>query len=103
MGAAVEGIRRDVLLRAQRQATSPYDREHVTPWARQHADLVRAQPLAPADVRATDMRLTVDTPADLAFARLIAEGLAETGVDPRLAPLRDVITVARRLPGGEDA
>ncbi len=103
MGAAVEGIRRDVLLRAQRQATSPYDREHVTPWARQHADVVRAQPLAPADVRATDLRLTVDTPADLACVRLIAEGLAEAGIDPRLAPLRDVIALARRLSGGASA
>jgi spore coat polysaccharide biosynthesis protein SpsF (cytidylyltransferase family) len=41
------------------------------------------------------LRLTVDTPDDLAFARRLAARLERTGLDPRLAPLLDVIAAAR--------
>ena len=57
----------------------------------------------PEPVRAPDLRLTVDTPDDLAFAQRLAAQLAVTGGDPRLAPLRDVIAAARRLPAREVA
>lgn len=97
LGAAVEGVRREVLLRAQREAVTAYDREHVTPWVKRADDVVRAIPLAPDDVRAPDLRLTVDTPDDLAFARRIADRLERDGLDPRLAPLADVIAAARRV------
>jgi spore coat polysaccharide biosynthesis protein SpsF len=103
LGAAVEGMRRDVLLQAHREAATPYDREHVTPWIRRADGIVAARPAAPDDVRAPDVRLTVDTPADLAFARRLASGLLDGGVDPRLAPLRSVIGVARRLSSREVA
>jgi spore coat polysaccharide biosynthesis protein SpsF len=95
LGAAVEGVRREVLLRAQREAVTAYDREHVTPWVKRADDVVRVIPLAPAAVRAPDLRLTVDTPDDLAFARRLAARLERTGLDPRLAPLLDVIAAAR--------
>jgi spore coat polysaccharide biosynthesis protein SpsF len=97
LGTAVEGVRRDVLLHAEREAVTPYDREHVTPWVRRGSRLSRVIPKAPDAVRAPDLRLTVDTPDDLAYARSLAIGLASTGCDPRLAPLRDVIAQARRL------
>jgi spore coat polysaccharide biosynthesis protein SpsF len=103
LGAAVEGMRRDVLLQAHREAATPYDREHVTPWIRRADGIVRALPTAPDDVRAPDVRLTVDTPTDLAFARRLASGLLAGGVDPRLAPLRAVIDLARHLPSREVA
>ncbi len=97
LGAAVEGVSRDVLLQAQREAASPYDREHVTPWVRRADGIVRALPLAPGPVRAPDVRLTVDTPDDLAYAQHLASRLLASGADPCLAPLPDVIALARRL------
>lgn len=97
MGTAVEGVRREVLLQAQHEATTPYDREHVTPWVRRADSLTRVTPVAPEIVRAPELRLTVDTPADLAWARQLADALAQDGRDPRLAGLRDVIALARRL------
>lgn len=103
LGAAVEGVRRDVLLQAQREATTAYDREHVTPWVRRAEGVVRALPAAPPEVRAPDLRFTVDTPDDLAYVRrLTALALAE-GLDPCLAPLSRLIALARRLPAGEGA
>lgn len=101
MGAAVEGVRRDVLLQAQREAETPYDREHVTPWVRRAEHLVRVTPTAPADVCAPDLRLTVDTPDDLAQARHLAARLLADGIDPRRAPLCQVIAAARRLSSGD--
>ncbi len=97
LGAAVEGVRRDVLLQAQQEAATPYDREHVTPWVRRADGIVRALPMAPDQVRAPDVRLTVDTPDDLVYAEQLASALRAGGADPRLAPLRDVIAQARRL------
>ena len=103
LGTAVEAVRRDVLLQAQRDAATPYDREHVTPWVRRADAVVRVAPTAPAAVRAPDLRLTVDTPDDLVLAQRVAALLAAAGGDPRLAPLRDVIAAARRLPAREVA
>ncbi len=97
-GTAVEGLRRDVLLRAHREATTAHDREHVTPWVRRHDHLVRMSPTAPEDVRAPELRFTVDTPDDLAYARRLAADLHVEGHDPRLATLPQVIAAARRVP-----
>jgi len=103
LGAAVEGIRRDVLLQAHQDATTAYDREHVTPWARRMAGVVRVMPTAPADVRAPDLRFTVDTPDDLAYARRVVDLALAEGLDPCVAPLRRLIELARRLPPREVA
>ena len=97
VGTAVEGMSRAVLLRAQREATTPYDREHVTPWARHAEDLVRVTPVAPLAVQAPDLHLTVDTPEDLTRVRRIAARLSAQGVDPRFVPLTDIVLVARAL------
>lgn len=97
LGTAVEAVTRDALLQADRDATAPYDREHVTPWIRRAGVLRRVAPLAPAAVRAPDLRLTVDTVHDLLGARYVAAELSAAGWDPRVAPLPDVIDAARRL------
>jgi spore coat polysaccharide biosynthesis protein SpsF len=103
LGAAVEGIRRDVLLQAQQEASTVYDREHVTPWVRRASGVVRVTPAAPSLVRAPDLRFTVDTPDDLAFARRLADLAAAEGLDPCLTPLAQLIALARRLPSREVA
>ena len=103
LGAAVEGVRRDVLLQAQRDATTAYDREHVTPWVRRAEGVARVMPTAPSGVRAPDLRFTVDTPDDLAFARRLVDLAVAAGLDPCLAPLGRLVGLARQLPSGEVA
>jgi spore coat polysaccharide biosynthesis protein SpsF len=103
MGTAVEGVRREALRQAQREADTPYDREHVTPWVRRADCLTRVTLLAPEDVRAPELRLTVDTPEDLAYVRRLAVALTSTEIDPRRVPLRDVIALARSWPAREVA
>lgn len=103
LGAAVEGVRREVLLHAQEEATAGYDREHVTPWVRRAEGVVRVMPTAPSHVRAPELRFTVDTPDDLAFARRLADLAVADGLDPCLAPLARLVDLARRLPSREVA
>lgn len=71
-GSAVEAVRVDALREAARVAVDPFDREHVTPWLKRTPGVRAAEPDAPAAVRRPDLRLTVDTPADLRFARALA-------------------------------
>ena len=70
IGAAVEAVTREALLRSAREAHLPDDREHVTTWVKRRSDLWNlAFPAPPAPLRRADMRVTVDTPADLAYVR----------------------------------
>lgn len=59
-GLDVEVIARPLLERAAREATRPYDREHVTPWIKRHA---RTVPVAEEE-DLSPLRLTLDTRAD---------------------------------------
>jgi spore coat polysaccharide biosynthesis protein SpsF len=78
-GAAVEAVTRDALRRAARETRLPDDREHVTTWVKRRTDLWNlAFPLAPAPVRRPDLRVTVDTPGDLAYVRSL---FARAGAD----------------------
>jgi spore coat polysaccharide biosynthesis protein SpsF (cytidylyltransferase family) len=56
--------------RAAREATAPYDREHVTPFIRNHPDSRKANLPCPVAGVARH-RWTLDTPADLAFMRAL--------------------------------
>jgi len=70
VGAAVEAVTRDALLRSAREANGPDDREHVTTWVKRRNDLWNlAFPAAPAPLHRADLRVTVDTPGDLAYVR----------------------------------
>lgn len=58
------------LERAAREATRPYDREHVTPFVRTHPDSRKVNLPCPV-VGVAKHRWTLDTPADLAFMRAV--------------------------------
>jgi len=64
----------DLLYRADREATEPFDREHVTPWIRRHPDVVRACLAGPGGV-AADQRWTLDYPQDYAFLSAVFQAL----------------------------
>ena len=73
VGGAVEAIRTSALIDASARAMSDADREHVTTCSRCDRSRYRvATPDAPRAVRRPDVRLTIDTQADLAFMRSIA-------------------------------
>ena len=97
VGGAVEGVRTEVLRSAAMFAVDPYEREHVTPYVRRRPEeFVVALPLAPVPLRRADLRLTVDTPADLAFVRRVFGVLRGDA----LSPLARIIDVAAALRGG---
>ncbi|HEV8397049.1 MAG TPA: NTP transferase domain-containing protein [Vicinamibacterales bacterium] len=78
-GAAVEALTRAALLRAARDARDPDDREHVTTWVKRRGDLWNlAFPAPPRPLRRPELRMTVDTPADLALVRSL---FARAGAD----------------------
>ena len=58
------------LERAAREATAPYDREHVTPYVREHPDSRKANLPCPV-AGVAKHRWTLDTPADLEFLRAL--------------------------------
>lgn len=64
------------LQRAWREAHSPAERQHVTPWIRNHPDLSKANIFSNLPARWSQLRLTVDEPQDLVFARMIWKEMA---------------------------
>jgi spore coat polysaccharide biosynthesis protein SpsF len=86
LGACVEGMTAAALHRAARLATEAADREHVTTFIRNRRDLFRVtQVAAPSPLTRPSLRLTVDTPEDLAWIReLFFRAQSE---DPSLASL----------------
>jgi spore coat polysaccharide biosynthesis protein SpsF (cytidylyltransferase family) len=73
-GLDVEVVCRDILVQADRCATDPADREHVTPWIKRHARMV---PMA-QEVDLSSLRLVLDTPADYEAIRSIYADLHST-------------------------
>ena len=99
-GGAVEAMRTRVLLDAAARATTDADREHVTTYIRRERGRYRVvEPDAPQAVRRPDLRLTVDTAADLAFMRAVADGLP--GAALSRAPLAAIIAAADRVAAQE--
>jgi len=98
-GAAVEVVTRDALARADREATDCSDREHVTSYIRRNVLLFRVlEVVAPAPLRRPEVRLTVDTPGDLAHVRDV---FSRTGQD--MPSLRQLIEASGRAMGTEVA
>lgn len=96
-GLDCEAFTRMALERAAREATDPYEREHVTPWLRTHPAIRRADLPGPGGEMA-GLRVTVDFPEDLAFAqaiyRTVPEGMGPASCDALLALLREHPTLA---------
>lgn len=88
LGIAAEVARADALGIAHAEATDPADREHVMPYLYRHPERFRIGSAPPAG-RVPPGRFTVDTEADLAFARAIAArlGPVETTSLDRLAAI----------------
>jgi spore coat polysaccharide biosynthesis protein SpsF len=89
LGVGAEVARADALLQAVREARDPAEREHVMPFLYARPDRFRIGRLdPPADV--AHARFTVDTPADLEVARLLA-GRVGHGPPIHLAELESAI------------
>ena len=101
LGACVEGMTASALRDAASAAIDPYDREHVTTFLRRRTDLFRVHTVpAPVSLHRPSLRLTIDTPADLASVRelffraggdepSLAELIAVSGREPQTAASGD--------------
>lgn len=81
------------LEQAWQHARQPAEREHVTPWIRNHPDLKKNNILSPRSHRWARLRLTVDDPADLDFVRLLWQRLGRDHF-----PWTDVIDLLEQEP-----
>lgn len=93
VGAAVEAVTLAALERARAAITDPYDREHVTSFVRRAPGFFALRVVSPGHLRRPGLRLTVDTPEDLDFARAIVARLP----DETTPGLADIIAVADGL------
>ena len=64
------------LYAAEKFATKPYEREHVTPWIREHADLTHASIRGPKGGIET-LRWTLDHPEDVDMFRALYEAMGD--------------------------
>ncbi len=94
-GAAVEAVRTAALERSFEEAAAADDREHVTTFVKRHPARFRIfEPQAPVSIARPDLRLTVDTPADLEYMRAV---VGAAGPAWRTAPLVAIIAAADRV------
>jgi spore coat polysaccharide biosynthesis protein SpsF len=73
-GQDVEVMKAEHLATAAREASDPYDREHVTPFLYRHPERFRLANLE-RHPPAPNLRWTVDTPQDFAFVNRVYEAL----------------------------
>ena len=96
LGIGGEAVRAEALWIADREATEPADREHVLPFVYARPERFAIGGLtAPPTWR--HPRYTVDTPADLAFARAVAARLPGRRPPARLATLEAIVADAGGL------
>jgi len=69
-GLDAEAMTAEALDAAWREASDPYEREHVTPFIYRHPERFRLGSVTSPDP-APQLRWTVDTPEDLAFVRYV--------------------------------
>ena len=98
-GAGVESVVSEALLRAEREAQSPAEREHVCPYLYGHPEFFRLhRPLAPLKWQGPDLRVTVDTREDYEHALVLYESLLSLPREERNFGER-IIAASRRITG----
>jgi spore coat polysaccharide biosynthesis protein SpsF (cytidylyltransferase family) len=96
VGAAVEAVTTEALERAAALAAEPFDREHVTTFIRRDGRFRPVRSMTPAVLRRPELRLTVDTPEDLEYARRLWARLdSRTGLPTLSAVIAAAITTPR--------
>ena len=93
-GLDCEAFTIEALRGADAEGKTAESREHVTPWLRQHADVRRANVIAPG-ISAADMRWTLDYPEDYEFFKRLFALLPSP---PAVPAWRDVLTVLAANP-----
>jgi spore coat polysaccharide biosynthesis protein SpsF len=84
VGAGVESVASEALLRAEREAEAPEEREHVCPYLYRHPEIFRLhRPLAPMRWQGAERRITVDTREDYDRALLLYERLSSLPLEKR--------------------
>jgi spore coat polysaccharide biosynthesis protein SpsF len=79
-GAGVESVAAEALLRAERDASLPAEREHVCPYLYTHPERFRLhRPLAPLAWQEPSLRISLDTPEDYQRAEVLFEALGTSG------------------------
>ena len=96
-GAGVESVASETLLRAEREARTPAEREHVCPYIYTHPELFYLhRPLAPPRWQGLDYSITIDTQKDYDRAQILYEHLLP--VEPKERNRgENVLGVYRRL------
>lgn len=79
VGLGTEVMSARALETAWREASKPYQRQHVAPFIYQHPERFRLVNVA-APVNCSHMRWTVDTPEDLGFVRAVYARLGGDGM-----------------------
>ena len=75
-GAGVEAVSARALLRAEREAREPPEREHVCPYLYGHGELFHLhRPLAPRRWQGSTLNISIDTTEDYERARALYEAL----------------------------
>lgn len=93
-GLDTEVLSFEVLETAHRQATLPYEREHVTPFIYKHPERFRIAQVTD-EMDRNEQRWTVDTPEDFEFVRRVLEAVYPA--HPNFA-MRDVLDVLETRP-----
>ena len=82
VGAGVESVASEALLRADREAETESDREHVCPYLYAHPELFSLhRPLAPPAWQGAMHRITVDTQEDYTRAMALYSQLGDAPVE----------------------
>jgi spore coat polysaccharide biosynthesis protein SpsF len=92
-GLDAEVFTRALLDEAERVATEPFDREHVTPWMRKAPHVTRGNIARQGADLSQDCRWTLDYPEDYAFLAALFDRLPEA-----IVPMDDVLAVLAAHP-----
>jgi spore coat polysaccharide biosynthesis protein SpsF len=100
LGAGVESVSANALFRAEAEASSPHEREHVCPYLYAHPELFRLhRPPAPPLWQGADIRLTVDTAEDYERAQSLFAALDTLGEERYHG--ETIIAAYRKIGSGE--